>query len=68
MAKEIISRLLRVPEFAERVGLRPSTVRSWILHRRISYVRVGPRAIRIPETEAQRLLAVGFVPAREVRS
>jgi excisionase family DNA binding protein len=67
MTKEIVSRLLRVPEFAERLGLRPSTVRAWILHRRISFVRVGTRAIRIPETEAQRLLAAGFVPAREVR-
>jgi excisionase family DNA binding protein len=68
MAKEIISQLMRVPEFAERLGVQPSTVRSWILHRRISYVRVGSRAIRIPETEAQRLLAIGFVPAQEVRS
>jgi excisionase family DNA binding protein len=65
MAKEITSRLLRVPEFAERLGLRPSTVRAWILHRRVAFVRIGLRAIRIPESEAQRLIGTGFVPARE---
>jgi excisionase family DNA binding protein len=67
MTEEIASRLLRVPEFAERLGLRPSTVRAWILHRRVAFVRIGQRAIRIPETEVQRIIGAGFVPAREPR-
>jgi len=65
MPKEIVSRLLRVSEFAERLGIQPSTARAWLLARRISKVKVGRRAIRIPESEAERIISEGFVPARE---
>lgn len=60
-------RLLRPQEAAEQLGLRVSTVRSWILHRRIEVVRVGRRAVRIPSTAVQRLIEAGRVPAREER-
>lgn len=57
-------KLLRAGDFAERLGLRVSTVRAWILHRRIRVVRVGRRAIRIPASEAQKLIEAGTIPAR----
>ena len=53
MRKE--SKLLRIPEFAERVGYQPSTIRKKILRREIAYHKVG-RIIVIPEAEVERLL------------
>ena len=55
--------MLTVPQAADRLGLRPSTMRAWIAARRIAFVRLG-RAIRIPAREVERLLTDGYVPAR----
>jgi hypothetical protein len=33
--------LLRVKEFAANANIRPATVRAWLLHRKISFVRLG---------------------------
>lgn len=57
-------KLLRAGEFADRLGLRVSTVRAWILHRRIRVVRVGKRAIRIPASEVGKIIEAGTIPAR----
>jgi excisionase family DNA binding protein len=57
-------RLLTVRRTAELLALKESTVRRWILFRRIAVVRVGTRAIRIPASEIERLIEAGFVPAR----
>jgi excisionase family DNA binding protein len=59
--------LLRVSEAAERWAVKESTVRAWLLARRISCVRVGKRAIRIPVAEVERLISEGTLPARERR-
>jgi excisionase family DNA binding protein len=64
----LIERLLRVSDFADRLGLRPSTARAWILHRRIRVIRVGKRAIRIPESEVQKIIEAGTIPARGERN
>lgn len=45
--------LLTVPESAIFLRLRPSTIRSWILHRRVPYVKLGGRVcIRRADLEA----------------
>jgi excisionase family DNA binding protein len=59
--------LLSVPEVAEHLAIRQSTVRAWILRRQLGYVRVGKRSIRVPLSEVQRVIAEGTVPAREPR-
>ena len=59
--------LLTVPEAAARLALKESTVRAWLLTRRISKVRVGRRAVRIPTAEIERLIRDGTVPARGER-
>jgi excisionase family DNA binding protein len=59
--------LLRVNEVAERLGLRVSTIRAWILHRRIGAVRVGRRAIRIPSRAVDEIIETGMIPARGER-
>jgi len=57
--------LLSVPEVAERLAIKESTVRAWLLLRRLEYVRVGKRSVRIPLSEVTRIIAEGTVPARE---
>ena len=37
--------------------------RAWLLARRLSRVRVGRRAVRIPASEVERIIAEGTVPA-----
>jgi excisionase family DNA binding protein len=63
----VTNQLLRVGEFAAAVNIKESTARAWILSRRLSFVRVGRRAIRIPASEVERIVAEGTVPAREER-
>jgi len=60
-------KLLRVSDGARELALKESTLRAWILSRRIRVVRIGRRAIRIPMSEVVRLIEEGTVPAREER-
>jgi len=62
-----LGELLRVEEFAERLNIKPATARAWLLRRRISKVRIGQRAVRIPAGEVERIIAEGTIPAREPR-
>ena len=57
------TKLYKVSEVAEITGLSEATWRSWILHRRVSVVRLG-RSVRIPQSEIDRLITEGTVPAR----
>jgi excisionase family DNA binding protein len=60
------ARLLKVNEAAEMLGLKPSTLRAWILRRKIEFVRVG-RAVRIPAVAIAQFIERNTVPAREQR-
>jgi len=55
-------RLLKVEEFAEKLGVTTSCVRRWVLERRIPVVKLG-RLVRIPEAESERIIEAGFRPA-----
>ena len=59
--------LLRVEEAAALLNMKPSTIRAWLLRRKLSKVRIGERSIRIPATEVQRIIAEGTVPAKGPR-
>jgi excisionase family DNA binding protein len=54
--------LLNVDEFAEELGVTIACIRRWVLERRISTVKVG-RRVKIPRSEAERIIEVGFRPA-----
>jgi excisionase family DNA binding protein len=60
--------LLRVEEAAEYLNLKPSTVRAWLLRRKLPCVRVGVRAVRIPLEALEKLVSSNTIPAREQTS
>ena len=57
------TRLITIREAANRLGLKESTIRKYILKRQIAYVKPSIRAVRIPIEELERILAVGLRPA-----
>jgi len=55
-----VERLLTVDQVAERLALRPATVRSMIRTGRLQVVRpTGARAIRVPESDVEALVRRG---------
>lgn len=56
--------LLTVAEAAALLRLRPSTVRAWILNRKIPFCKVG-RLVRIRRADIEAFLAASVVPARQ---
>ena len=57
--------LLKVPEFAAALNITVACVRRWLLERKITGIKVGKRLIRIPASEAQRIIDEGLRPARK---
>jgi excisionase family DNA binding protein len=55
--------LLKVPEAAEMLALSQKTLWQWVAARRVGVVRLG-RAVRIPQSEIDRLVEEGTTPAR----
>ena len=58
------SELLTVPEVAAALRLKPSTIRAWVLRRRIAFCKVG-RCVRIRRCDIEAFLAESLVPAGE---
>lgn len=58
-------KLLRVNEVAERLALRETTVRSWLADGRLPRIKIGPKAVRIPEEAVEKIIRQGSeeVPA-----
>jgi excisionase family DNA binding protein len=52
--------LRTIDEAAQRLRLKPRTVRRWIFLRKLSYVKVGA-SVRIPEAEIRRIIKEGTV-------
>ena len=58
----VSAKLITIREAAERLGLKESTIRKYILKRQIAYVKPSVRAVRIPIEELERILAAGLRP------
>jgi len=58
--------LLNVQETADQLGIKPATVRAWLLRRRLPCVHVG-RAVRIPAEAVAKFIERNTIPACEVR-
>jgi excisionase family DNA binding protein len=56
--------LLTVEQAAAALALKPSTIRAWLLRRKLPFVRVG-RAVRIPAEAVEKFIEQNTVPARE---
>jgi excisionase family DNA binding protein len=54
-------RFLRVEEAAEYLNVKPSTIRAWLLRRKLPRVRIGARSIRIPREALEKLIAENTV-------
>ena len=57
------TQLITIREAANRLGLKESTIRKYILKRQIAYVKPSVRAVRIPIEELERILSAGLSPA-----
>jgi excisionase family DNA binding protein len=63
---EAKSRLLGVEQAAERLGVKPATIRSWILRRqKLEVVKVG-RLVRITEKSIDEFINENTIPPRKV--
>lgn len=60
------TRLVRLPEAADRLGVTVNTLRSWIYRRTVPYTKVG-RGVRLSEETIQKIIQRGSVPAVEGR-
>jgi excisionase family DNA binding protein len=58
------ARLISVKEAAQRLAVRPGTVRLWIRLRRLPSIRVGARAIRVPADAIEAIIERGYSPAK----
>jgi excisionase family DNA binding protein len=58
-----MSELLTIPEFAARLKITIACVRRWIVENRVTIVKLG-RLVRIPASEADRMIDDGLRPAR----
>ncbi len=67
MRRERVLELLRVEEAADFLNVRPSTIRAWLLRRKLPKVRVSSRSVRVPRQALEKLIAENTVPAREAR-
>ena len=59
-------RLLTVAETAERLRVKIPTIRLWLALRKLEYVKLS-RAVRVPESEVERLIRDNTISARESR-
>ena len=57
------TQLITIREAANRLGLKESTIRKYILKLQIAYVKPSIRAVRIPVEELERILSAGLRPA-----
>ena len=56
--------MLTVSATAKRLGVAKGTVRQWMTNRRLGFVRLGTRCLRIPVEEIDRMIQTGTVPSR----
>jgi excisionase family DNA binding protein len=59
--------LLTVDQAAELLNVRPSTIRAWLLRRKVTKVKLLDGAVRLIESELLEIIDRGTVPAREVK-
>jgi excisionase family DNA binding protein len=56
------TRLVPLPEAADRLGVTVATLRAWIYRRSISYTKIG-RSVRLSEATIESIIERGARPA-----
>jgi excisionase family DNA binding protein len=59
------TKLLTINEASEVLRLKPSTVRSWLLKRRVPFIKLGSRVF-LRMADLQALIEAGLKPANPV--
>ena len=57
--------LLTISEASALVRLKPSTLRAWILKRKLPYCKLGSRVL-IRRSDCEALIAASLVPAQAI--
>ena len=52
-------KLLTIREASDRLGLRESTLRKWVLQKRIAYCKLG-RAVRFPANVVEKMIRESY--------
>jgi len=60
--------MLTVEEVAAQLGMKVSTIRLWVLERRIEYCKPGGKSVRIPQIEVDRIIEQSRVARRKSAS
>jgi len=60
------SQLLTVKEAAARLRLQPTTIRAWILNRKIQYVKIGGRVF-IRSADIDTLIDQNLIPVEQIQ-
>lgn len=55
------SALLTVPECAALFSVKVSTIRAWVLHKRIPYVKLGGKLVRFRRADIEKVIATRVV-------
>jgi excisionase family DNA binding protein len=66
MVKTLTANLLTVPQAAEALSLKSSTIRAWVAQRKLPVVRCG-RAIRIFVVAVAEFIERNTVPAKRAK-
>ena len=61
-----MTKLLSVKDASEALGLKPATIRAWLLKRKLPRVNCG-RSVRIPAEAIAKFIEQNTIPAREER-
>jgi len=62
-----LEELLTVPEAAKRLAVKETTIRAWLVRRKLPRVNCG-RSVRVPADAISDFIKRNTVPAREVRA
>jgi excisionase family DNA binding protein len=65
LAPPVDATLLTVRETASVLRLSQSAIRSWILQKKIPYIKLQNKAIRILRSDVDALIAASLVPAKQ---
>ena len=57
--------LLTVPETAALFKVKVSTIRAWVLHRRIPYVKLGGKLVRFRRADVEKIIATRVIASED---